>query len=277
MRLLQLTLLAVSPAFVASHCSCYLLSCAKRTDELQSIKSPFLFSPQKMASKRSPGGMSDAQTIQIGTIMRSTGPFDPVNMRCFNGESNSTSETLSIYAGSWLAMGTGRGSFSRAFGLAHDGVDLKDWDGAGKVWFRIHEVTAYPVRTNPHSETYTLNFPAHHSTRRAEKYLVRMEVIALHNAIKNTPHLSSIPPLAEGYISCGQLNVTNPKEGGTPGPLVEFPGFYTGNVDGLNFQRSYTLLMDSVRNRESESISTTKLPRLTSIPDLVIQGQLFSQ
>ena len=57
------------------------------------------------------------------------------------------------------------------------------------------------------------------------RYLVRMEAIALHSA--------STFGGAQFYISCGQVEVTGGGSG-TPGPLVTFPGEYTGEVSVLS-------------------------------------------
>ena len=51
-----------------------------------------------------------------------------------------------------------------------------------------------------------------------------MEAIALHSA--------STFGGAQFYISCGQVNVKNGGSG-TPGPLVAFPGEYTGYEPGI--------------------------------------------
>ena len=48
-----------------------------------------------------------------------------------------------------------------------------------------------------------------------------MEAIAL--------HVAQTYGGAQFYISCGQVNVVNGGSG-TPGPLVEIPGVYTGYV-----------------------------------------------
>jgi hypothetical protein len=52
------------------------------------------------------------------------------------------------------------------------------------------------------------------------RYLFRIEHIALDQALNGG---------AEYYVACAQLNVTDGGNG-TPGPLVEIPGVYTGQV-----------------------------------------------
>jgi hypothetical protein len=94
--------------------------------------------------------------------------------------------------------------------------------GTGQTWFKIYE----------NAPTYTggstLNFPSTSMTSitftipsqvPSGNYLIRTEQIALHSA-------GSFGG-AQFYISCAQVNVVNGGSG-SPGPLVSFPGAYTG-------------------------------------------------
>jgi hypothetical protein len=56
------------------------------------------------------------------------------------------------------------------------------------------------------------------------QYLIRAEQVALHAA--------SSYGGAQFYLSCAQVNVVNGGSG-SPGPLVSFPGAYTGYEPGL--------------------------------------------
>ncbi|TFK30225.1 hypothetical protein FA15DRAFT_663608 [Coprinopsis marcescibilis] len=107
-------------------------------------------------------------------------------------------------------------------------TDIDDFSGDGKVWFKIHEISA-----ELDSETGMLVFPSTGLTEveftlpRAlpeGKYLLRVEVIALHYVKRSG---------AEWYIGCAQIDVANPGGDGVPGPLVSFPGAYSGTEPGL--------------------------------------------
>jgi hypothetical protein len=139
-----------------------------------------------------------------------------------------------------------------------------DFDGAGKVWFKIFEISADADPTGKNYPTYPSTSKLskvfcsliivlrsveqrhfHHPKECSERtvsiahrirsseanhsrYLLRIEQIALHAAQQ--------PGGAQFYVACAQLAVTNGGNG-TPGPLVSIPGLYTGNV------RTYLLLL----------------------------------
>lgn len=82
-----------------------------------------------------------------------------------------------------------------------------------------------------------------------------MEAIALHAA--------STFGGAQFYISCGQVEVTNGGSG-TPGPLVEIPGVYTGEVRPLHYSLDGVIFnFLCYRSRASSSTSITPSQRLT--------------
>ncbi|KAG8712474.1 hypothetical protein FRC09_019831 [Ceratobasidium sp. 395] len=101
------------------------------------------------------------------------------------------------------------------------------FDGSGKVWFKVYQVS--PVTDGGQSITFptdnitTMKFKIPSSIPSGE-YLVRVEHIALHLAITYQK--------AEFYISCAQINVIGGGSG-VPGPLVTFPGYYTGKEPGI--------------------------------------------
>ncbi|KAJ8514278.1 hypothetical protein ONZ45_g8165 [Pleurotus djamor] len=107
------------------------------------------------------------------------------------------------------------------------------FDGAGAVWFKVHEIR--PVTNGGSSITFppdnisqfTFTLP---SALPSGQYLVRVEHIALHSA--------SAFAGAQFYISCGQINVTGGGNG-TPGPLVAIPGVYNGNEPGIKINIYY--------------------------------------
>jgi len=98
--------------------------------------------------------------------------------------------------------------------------------GSGATWFKVWQDV--PVYTGGQlvfpSETrtsFTFTLPA---ALPAGSYLVRVEQIGL--------HVASTFGGAQFYIGCAQITVTGGGSG-TPGPLVAFPGAYTGNEPGI--------------------------------------------
>lgn len=99
--------------------------------------------------------------------------------------------------------------------------------GTGQTWFKIYEDA--PTYTGGS----TLNFPSTSMTGvtftvpsqvPSGNYLIRVEQIAL--------HVAGSFGGAQFYLSCAQVNVVNGGSG-SPGPLVSFPGAYTGREPGI--------------------------------------------
>lgn len=128
-----------------------------------------------------------------------------------------------------------------------DGKDVKTWDGAGAVWFKISttkpKVDAAKQMTWPgQSELLRITFivlqpcltthPDEYKTPNATipaatpagDYLLRVEHIAL--------HMASQANKAQFYLSCSQIKVTGGGSG-SPGPLVAFPGAYKSTDPGI--------------------------------------------
>jgi len=113
--------------------------------------------------------------------------------------------------------------------------DVASWAGDGAVWFKVYQISAvtnggtsitFPAEGVPGvSFTVPKNLPT-------GQYLVRMEAIAL--------HVASTYGGAQFYISCGQVSVTGGGSG-TPGPLVAFPGAYTGYEPGILIDINYPI------------------------------------
>jgi hypothetical protein len=105
--------------------------------------------------------------------------------------------------------------------------NVTNWEPSGSVWFKVFAIP--PVTNGGTSITFpsqgmsTVSFTLPKSLPTGQ-YLVRTEHIALHSA--------GSAGGAQLYISCAQINVTGGGSG-SPGPLVAFPGAYTGNEPGI--------------------------------------------
>jgi hypothetical protein len=154
------------------------------------------------------------------------------DIRCYTSTESDTSSTATVTAGSTIG-------FTAPITLYHPGVlnvymaqapagtDVADWDGSGEVWFRIYQITADTdggeTITFPSQNLAQVTFPIPAETPSGQ-YLVRVEHIAI--------HVADVYGGAQFYLSCAQIEVTNGGSG-TPGPLVAFPGAYTGNEPGI--------------------------------------------
>jgi len=181
------------------------------------------------------GGQTTPQWVNVRQTnnFNSQAPVTNVtspDFRCYDSAEPGTASTISVAAGSQMGiMSDGT--------IYHPGVvnvymakapsSVSGWAGDGAVWFKVYQITA---ETNGGS---SITFPAQNlpgvnftlpKALPSGQYLVRMEAIALHAA--------STFGGAQFYISCGQVEVTGGGSG-TPGPLVAFPGEYTGNEPGI--------------------------------------------
>ncbi|KAH9913794.1 glycoside hydrolase, partial [Epithele typhae] len=98
--------------------------------------------------------------------------------------------------------------------------------GTGKTWFKIWEdapVYKNGALTFPSQTIDQITFTIPKNTPSGQ-YLIRAEQIAL--------HVASTFAGAQFYIGCAQVNVVNGGSG-KPGPLVSFPGAYTGEEPGI--------------------------------------------
>ncbi|CAK5272362.1 unnamed protein product [Mycena citricolor] len=132
---------------------------------------------------------------------------------------------------------------------APTGTDVSKWDPTGAVWFKVYQISAVTdggsTITFPATglASVTFNIP---SATPSGQYLIRIEHIALHSA--------SSYGGAQFYISCAQVEVTGGGSG-TPGPLVAFPGAYTGNVRNLSYRLGLLTPVCARRNLESCTIN----------------------
>ncbi|KZV99482.1 hypothetical protein EXIGLDRAFT_605716 [Exidia glandulosa HHB12029] len=97
----------------------------------------------------------------------------------------------------------------------------------GKTWFKIWEwapkwtASTGLIFDSENISQFTFTIP---KNTPSGQYLLRGEQIAL--------HLASTFQGAQTYLACAQINVVNGGSG-NPGPLVSFPGVYTGNEPGI--------------------------------------------
>lgn len=165
----------------------------------------------------------------------STNPVTDVTsyeMKCYENSTASTTSTYTVAAGTTLGI-TATGPIYHPGYLdvyMSPAVPTAGTEGAGNgtTWFKIFEDA--PVFVNatvgyvfPDETMTTVNFTIPKQLPSGD-YLVRVEQIAL--------HVASSFGGAQFYIACGQLTVTGGGNG-VPGPLVAFPGAYTGNEPGI--------------------------------------------
>ncbi|KAJ7245649.1 glycosyl hydrolase family 61-domain-containing protein [Mycena haematopus] len=157
------------------------------------------------------------------------------DIRCYDSLESGTASTVSVAAGSTLGF-TVSGNPSNLYhagvlnvymAKAPTGTDVASWDGSGDVWFKIYQISAVTdggqTITFPSTGLSEISFTIPPDTPSGQ-YLIRTEHIAIHSA--------SYYGGAQFYIACAQVTVTNGGTG-TPGPLVAFPGAYTGYEPGI--------------------------------------------
>ncbi|PAV16696.1 glycoside hydrolase family 61 [Pyrrhoderma noxium] len=194
-----------------------------------------------------PSLVVDGQTTPQWVNVRKTNNFEtqaPVtdvtslDLRCYDTQEPGTATTIQTAAGSQLGiMSDGTiyhpGVVNVYMAKAPDSVD--GWAGDGAVWFKVYQISA--VTNGGQSITFpaegvpgvTFTVP---SALPSGQYLVRMEAIAL--------HVAQTYGGAQFYISCGQVEITGGGNG-TPGPLVEIPGVYTGYEPGILININYPI------------------------------------
>ncbi|KAF7300873.1 hypothetical protein MKEN_01313600 [Mycena kentingensis (nom. inval.)] len=155
------------------------------------------------------------------------------DVRCYDSLQSGTSSTISVAAGSTVGFITSptnmyhQGVVNVYMAKAPTGTDVANWDGSGEVWFKIFEVSAETDGGTSINWPATLltevNFQIPAATPSGQ-YLIRIEQIAL--------HVAETFQGAQFYIACAQVQVTGGGSG-TPGPLVAFPGAYTGMEPGI--------------------------------------------
>ncbi|TFK21221.1 hypothetical protein FA15DRAFT_717806 [Coprinopsis marcescibilis] len=194
-------------------------------------------------------GVSTADWEYIRQTDNSDSNFYPLedvtsnNLRCYDSQRSvgGAVKTHDVAAGSTIGFGTGEDGVQIIFhqsvtnvymAKVPDNTSIEEWEGGGEIWFKVYEI---PAVTNggtlilfPSSGLRSVDFklpPALPSGR----YLVRVENIALHYAMKFGG--------VQFYISCAQINILEgPDSGarGNPGPLVSIPGVYDGTASHSN-------------------------------------------
>ncbi|EFI27344.1 hypothetical protein CC1G_14817 [Coprinopsis cinerea okayama7 len=191
-------------------------------------------------------------------VLRVEDVNDP-NLRCFDSKRNHSEivQTYDVPPGSEIGFGAGDGGMQYIFhhsvtnvymAEAPKGIDVREWDGDGQVWFKVHEIPMetdggnyvwFPSKGIAYSfPTYTLvltstdvqsiDFTLPPSLPPGQ-YLVRMENIAIHYAMNFGG--------AQFFLSCAQINILESEEANNstaqPGPLVAIPGVYNGREPGI--------------------------------------------
>lgn len=112
------------------------------------------------------------------------------DLRCYTSATNATASTISIPAGAPLGLACDQtlyhpGVVNVYMARAPPDTDVAQWDGAGRVWFKTHEITAVTDGGKriawPAQGLASVNFTLP-PTLPGGQYLVRVEAIALHEA-----------------------------------------------------------------------------------------------
>jgi len=152
------------------------------------------------------------------------------DIRCYTSQTGATASTASVAAGSKITIGADQSVYHAGVinvYMAKAPGNVTTWDGSGTVWFKVYQIPAVTdggtTITFPGSNINTVTFTIPKSLPSGQ-YLVRVEQIAL--------HVASTFGGAQFYLSCAQINVSGGGSG-KPGPLVAFPGAYTGHEPGI--------------------------------------------
>ncbi|KAJ7156300.1 glycosyl hydrolase family 61-domain-containing protein [Mycena filopes] len=184
-----------------------------------------------------PGLILNGTTSPDWQYVRQTNNFQDLNpvtdvtstdIRCYTSlESGTAPSIATVAAGSTIGFSVPitmyhAGVVNVYMAKAPTGTDVASWDGSGNVWFKV--VFQIPAV----ADGVTINFPAENlatvvftvpSQLPSGQYLIRVENIALHVAFDFAGESRFLTILRRGN--------------GTPGPLVSFPGAYTGNEPGI--------------------------------------------
>ncbi|KAI1777678.1 glycoside hydrolase family 61 protein [Hypoxylon cercidicola] len=179
-------------------------------------------------------GTAAWSSVRQTANFQSNGPVTDVNsdaIRCYQRAAGGAPETTQVQAGgkvSWVAAPNiyHPGALSAYMAKVPSGKTAADFDGSGKVWFKIYQdmpTASGGQYTWPSNGKSTIDFTVPQCLAEGD-YLFRIEHVALHSA--------SAAGGAQFYISCAQVHVSG---GGSTSPtnLVSFPGAYKATDPGL--------------------------------------------
>ncbi|KDQ52697.1 glycoside hydrolase family 61 protein [Jaapia argillacea MUCL 33604] len=165
-------------------------------------------------------------------------PVTNVNLtdiRCYTSTTNAISSTATVAAGATIGFACDNTMYHPSVVnvyMAKAPSNVSAWDGSGTVWFKVYQITAVTNGgtsiTFPAEGQSTVNFTIPKNLPTGQ-YLVRVENIAIHAASTYGGAQFYARPFP---LACGQVSVTGGGSG-TPGPLVAFPGAYTGYEPGI--------------------------------------------
>ncbi|OTB20206.1 glycoside hydrolase family 61 protein [Daldinia sp. EC12] len=182
-------------------------------------------------------GTSDWSSVRQTANFQSNGPVTDVNseaIRCYQRAPGGAPETTQVKAGgqiTWVANPNiyhpGGIPLSAYMAKVPAGKTAADWDGSGKVWFKVYQdlpSVSGGQYTWPSNGKSQVSFTIPQCLAEGD-YLFRIEHVALHSA--------SAAGGAQFYISCAQVHVAGGSGSAQPKDLVSFPGAYKATDPGL--------------------------------------------
>ncbi|KAI1144117.1 glycoside hydrolase family 61 protein [Hypoxylon sp. FL0543] len=180
-------------------------------------------------------GTSAWSSVRQTANWQSNGPVTDVNseaIRCYQRAPGGAPDTTQVQAGgqiTWVANPNiyHPGALSAYMAKVPSGQTAADWDGSGKVWFKVYQdlpTSSGGQYTWPSNGKAQVTFTVPQCLAEGD-YLFRIEHVALHSA--------SAAGGAQFYISCAQVHVSGGSGSAQPADLVSFPGAYKATDPGL--------------------------------------------
>ncbi|KAI0840651.1 glycoside hydrolase family 61 protein [Hypoxylon sp. FL0890] len=180
-------------------------------------------------------GTSAWSSVRQTANFQSNGPVTDVNseaIRCYERAPGGAPDTTQVKAGgqiTWVANPSiyHPGALSAYMAKVPSGKTAADWDGSGKVWFKVYQdmpTSSGGQYTWPSNGKAQVSFTVPQCLAEGD-YLFRIEHVALHSA--------SAAGGAQFYISCAQIHVSGGSGSAQPKDLVSFPGAYKATDPGL--------------------------------------------
>ncbi|KAG8875605.1 hypothetical protein FRB97_001035 [Tulasnella sp. 331] len=176
------------------------------------------------------------QYVRMTENYDSQGPVTDVTtqeIRCYETTTANVTSTATVAAGSYLGVQADNTIYHPGYlsiymsPITPATAATSESAATGATWFKVYQDppvwTASTGLTFPSQTITSFGFTIP-KTLPTGTYLVRFEQIAL--------HVASTFQGAQFYIGCGQVTVTGGGSG-KPGPLVAFPGAYTGYEPGI--------------------------------------------